>query len=146
MKVLVVDEEASIRLLCRINLLAEGWTVVEATDGPSGLATARTERPDVILLDIMMPGLNGLQVAEALLGERETATIPIIFLTAKAGFADQLRGYEAGGIEYITKPFNPLTLSSIIRHVLDRTATGARPDLDERTARIDKLRVLSRIE
>jgi CheY-like chemotaxis protein len=80
--VLVIDDEAPIRLLCRVNLEAEGMPVLEAGDGPSGLEAARTGSPDVILLDVMMPGLDGWGVAEALLEDERTAEIPIIFLTA----------------------------------------------------------------
>src|SRR5207237_5886182 len=83
-KVLVIDDEAPIRLLCRVNLEAEGMDVLEAEDGPSGIEKARDEQPDVILLDVMMPQLDGWQVAERLLDEERTRDIPIIFLTAAA--------------------------------------------------------------
>ena len=105
--VLVIDDEAPIRLLCRVNLEAEGMPVLEAGDGPSGLEAARTGSPDVILLDVMMPGLDGWGVAEALLEDERTAEIPIIFLTARAEFRDRARGLDIGGVDYITKPFNP---------------------------------------
>jgi CheY-like chemotaxis protein len=78
-RVLVIDDEAPIRLLCRVNLEAEGMEVLEAADGPSGLATARAETPDVILLDVMMPGLDGWRVAEELLDDESTQGIPIVF-------------------------------------------------------------------
>ena len=104
---LVIDDEAPIRLLCRVNLEAEGMPVLEAGDGPSGLEAARDEQPDVILLDVMMPGLDGWGVAEALLEDERTADIPIIFLTARAEFRDRARGLDIGGVDYITKPFNP---------------------------------------
>ena len=90
--VLVIDDEAPIRLLCRVNLEAEGMPVLEAGDGPSGLEAARSETPDVILLDVMMPGLDGWGVAEALLEDERTAEIPIIFLTARAEFRDRAQG------------------------------------------------------
>ena len=83
-RVLVIDDEAPIRLLCRVNLEAEGIEVLEAADGPSGLEKARTEIPDVVLLDVMMPGLDGWRVAEELLDDERTAGIPIVFLTARA--------------------------------------------------------------
>ncbi|HEV8688023.1 MAG TPA: response regulator, partial [Gaiellaceae bacterium] len=83
-KVLVIDDEAPIRLLCRVNLEAEGMDVSEAADGPSGLEKARAETPDVILLDVMMPGLDGWRVAEQLLDDPLTSGIPIVFLTARA--------------------------------------------------------------
>src|SRR6476620_6193637 len=82
-RVLVIDDEAPIRLLCRVNLEAEGMDVLEAADGPSGLEKARAESPDVILLDVMMPGLDGWRVEEELLDDPRTAAIPIVFLTAR---------------------------------------------------------------
>src|SRR3954447_15086239 len=83
-RVLVIDDEAPIRLLCRVNLEAEGMEVLEASDGPTGLEKARNEERDVILLDVMMPGLDGWQVAEELLDSDSTSSIPIVFLTARA--------------------------------------------------------------
>ena len=82
--VLVIDDEAAIRLLCRVNLEAEKMEVVEAADGQTGLELARAEKPDAILLDVMMPGVDGWRVAEELLGDGDTSDIPIIFLTARA--------------------------------------------------------------
>src|SRR5256885_1731169 len=106
-RVLVIDDEAPIRLLCRVNLEAEGMQVTEAGDGPSGLEKARAERPDVILLDVMMPGLDGWQVAEHLLEDERTDGIPIIFLTARAEFRDRARGLDIGGDDYVTKTVHP---------------------------------------
>ena len=96
-RVLVIDDEAPIRLLCRVNLEAEGMAVLEASDGPSGLVKAREELPDVVLLDVMMPGLDGWGVAEALLEDGETSSIPIIFLTARAEFRDRARARGGHG-------------------------------------------------
>ncbi len=139
-KVLVIDDEAPIRLLCRVNLEAEGMTVLEASDGPSGLAKAREELPDVVLLDVMMPGLDGWGVAEALLEAGETSSIPIIFLTARAEFRDRARGLDIGGVDYITKPFNPVELAPLVRSLLKRLEGS---DLDElRRERLTELRVL----
>ena len=138
--VLVIDDEAPIRLLCRVNLEAEGMPVLEAGDGPSGLETARAERPDVILLDVMMPGLDGWGVAEALLEDERTAEIPIIFLTARAEFRDRARGLDIGGVDYITKPFNPVELAPLVRGLLDRLERGERDDL--RHEKLTELRSL----
>ena len=138
--VLVIDDEAPIRLLCRVNLEAEGMSVSEAGDGPSGLEQARAERPDVILLDVMMPGLDGWAVAEALLDDEDTTEIPIIFLTARAEFRDRERGLEIGGIDYITKPFNPVELAPLVRSVLQRLERGERDEL--RREKLTKLRAL----
>ena len=128
-RVLVIDDEAPIRLLCRVNLEAEGMKVLEAADGPSGVDAARGELPDVILLDVMMPGLDGWQVAEELLDDDRTRGIPIIFLTARAELRDRARGLDVGGIDYVTKPFNPVELASLVTDLLERVARGERDEL-----------------
>jgi DNA-binding response OmpR family regulator len=139
-RVLVIDDEAPIRLLCRVNLEAEKMDVIEAADGPSGLDQAREERPDVILLDVMMPGLDGWKVAEQLLEDDRTSRIPIIFLTARAEFRDRAKGLDIGGVDYVTKPFNPLDLAPLVRHLLDRIERGERDEL--RAEKISELRSL----
>jgi DNA-binding response OmpR family regulator len=140
-QVLVIDDEAPIRLLCRVNLEAEGMSVLEASDGPSGLERAMAETPDVILLDVMMPGLDGWAVAESLLEDDRTATIPIIFLTARAEFRDRARGLDIGGVDYITKPFNPVELAPLVRSLLDRLERGERDAL--RREKLIELRALA---
>jgi two-component system, OmpR family, alkaline phosphatase synthesis response regulator PhoP len=143
-KVLVIDDEAPIRLLCRVNLEAERMDVIEAADGPSGVEKARDERPDVILLDVMMPGLDGWRVAEQLLEDDRTTTIPIIFLTARAEFRDRARGLDIGGVDYITKPFNPLELAPLVQRLLDRIDRGERDEL--RAEKLLELRTLMESE
>ena len=128
-RVLVIDDEAPIRLLCRVNLEAEQMEVLEASDGPSGLEEARANRPDVILLDVMMPGLDGWRVAEHLLEDERTNEIPIIFLTARAEFRDRARGLDIGGVDYVTKPFNPLELAPLVDSLLERINRGERDEL-----------------
>jgi two-component system alkaline phosphatase synthesis response regulator PhoP len=128
-RVLVIDDEAPIRLLCRVNLEAEGMDVIEAADGPSGLERARADAPDVILLDVMMPGLDGWRVAEELLDDAGTESIPIIFLTARAELRDRARGIDLGGVDYVTKPFNPVELAPLVRDLLSRVSRGERDDL-----------------
>jgi DNA-binding response OmpR family regulator len=125
----VIDDEAPIRLLCRVNLEAEGMEVLEAADGPSGLEKARSERPDVVLLDVMMPGLDGWQVAEELLDDDRTSGIPIIFLTARAELRDRARGLDIGGVDYVTKPFNPVELAPLVEDLVRRVGSGERDDL-----------------
>ena len=127
--VLIIDDEAPIRLLCRVNLEAEGMTVFEAADGPTGLEQARENTPDVVLLDVMMPGLDGWRVAEQLLQDDRTSEIPIIFLTARAEFRDRARGLDIGGVDYVTKPFNPLELAPLVRDLLERIERGERDEL-----------------
>jgi DNA-binding response OmpR family regulator len=137
-RVLVIDDEAPIRLLCRVNLEAEGMQVLEAGDGPAGLEEARSESPDVILLDVMMPGLDGWAVAERLVEDSSTKDIPIVFLTARAELRDRARGLELGGVDYVTKPFNPVELASLVRKLLERVRAGERADL--RSEKIEELR------
>jgi two-component system alkaline phosphatase synthesis response regulator PhoP len=139
-RVLIIDDEAPIRLLCRVNLEAEGMDVVEAGDGPSGLELARAEQPDVVLLDVMMPGLDGWAVAQELLDDVETEEIPIIFLTARAEFRDRARGLDIGGVDYITKPFNPVELAPLVRRLLERIELGERDAM--RSEKLAELRTL----
>jgi DNA-binding response OmpR family regulator len=137
-RVLVIDDEEPIRLLCRVNLEAAEIDVSEAEDGKSGLEAARAERPDVILLDVMMPGMDGWQVFEQLLQDETTAQIPIVFLTARAELRDQARGLELGGVDYVTKPFNPLHLAPLIEDLLARVERGEEQEL--RRKRLAELR------
>jgi DNA-binding response OmpR family regulator len=139
-KVLVIDDEAPIRLLCRVNLEAEKMIVLEAEEGPSGLELARSEQPDVILLDVMMPAMDGWEVLQRLLDDEATREIPIVFLTARAELRDRARGLDLGGVDYVTKPFNPLELAPLVRGVLERVSRGEREAL--RRERIAELRDL----
>ena len=140
MKVLVVDDEAPIRLLCRVNLEAEGMEVVEAGDGATGLELARSESPDAVLLDVMMPGLDGWTVAERLLEGETTRDIPIVFLTARADVRDRARGMDLGGLAYVTKPFNPVDLASLVRDLVTAVERGERERV--RADKIAELRTL----
>jgi DNA-binding response OmpR family regulator len=139
-RALVIDDEPPIRLLCRVNLEADGIEVIEALDGPSGVAVARAERPDVIILDVMMPGLDGWRVAEQLLDDERTSAIPIIFLTARAELRDRVRGLDAGGVDYLTKPFNPIQLAPLIRELLASVEGGEHEQL--RREKITEIRRL----
>ena len=138
--VLVVDDEAPIRLLCRVNLEAERMTVLEASDGERWLELARNERPDVILLDVMMPGRSGWEVAEELLADDATSGIPIIFLTARAEVRDRAKGIDLGGVDYVTKPFNPVELAPLVRDLVRRVEGGERDDV--RREKVAELREL----
>ena len=138
--VLVIDDEDPIRLLCRVNLEAEGTRVLEAENGHVGLELAREERPDAILLDVMMPGLDGWTVAERLLEDEATRRIPIIFLTARADVRDRARGLGTGGLDYITKPFNPVDLAAHVEEVVDAVKRGEREEL--RAEKLSELRDL----
>jgi DNA-binding response OmpR family regulator len=124
--VLVVDDHAAMRTLCRVNLEAAGFRVVEAADGNEALAAVGADRPDVILLDIMMPGVSGWEVASALIADRTTDRIPIIFITARSGAPDRIRALELGAQAYLTKPFDPANLATTVTKVLDQIDRGER--------------------
>jgi DNA-binding response OmpR family regulator len=109
-KVLLVDDDPVILKLLQVNFEMEGYTVLTANDGVEGLEKARAERPDIVLLDIMMPRMDGLQVTEALKADDETKGIPIILLSAKAQASDIQAGKDMGADDYLTKPFDPLEL------------------------------------
>lgn len=118
--ILVIDDEPKIVEICRDYLTASGFAVTTANDGPKGLALARKERPDLIVLDLMLPGMDGLDVCRAL---RREGNVPIIMLTARVEESDKLVGLELGADDYITKPFSARELVARVRTVL-RRATG----------------------
>jgi two-component system, OmpR family, alkaline phosphatase synthesis response regulator PhoP len=123
-KVLIADDETPIRLLVRVNLEAEGYDVVEAGDGNATLEKVRSENPDVLLLDVMMPYKDGWEVAAELLADDSTSHLPIIFLTARADLRDHERGLNTGALQYITKPFNPRQLAPAIEDCLRASREG----------------------
>jgi DNA-binding response OmpR family regulator len=128
-RILVADDERSIRMLCRVNLSASGMEVIEAADGEAALETARRERPDLILLDVMMPGLDGWSVARELAADEATREIPVVFLTARAEAADRRLGRELGGVGYVVKPFDPVAIGELVEDVLARIERGERDEL-----------------
>jgi DNA-binding response OmpR family regulator len=123
-KVLVIEDDPSLRLLWRTGLEGYGMQVIDACDGVKGLELARREHPDVITLDVMMPGLDGWKVAQRLHEDAATSDIPIVFLTAWAEPGDRVRGRELGAAEYITVPINPAELPQTIEAVLERVERG----------------------
>jgi DNA-binding response OmpR family regulator len=128
-RVLVVDDERAIRLLCRVNLAASGIDVLEASDGREGLEVAREERPDLVLLDVMMPDVDGWTVARELAADPKTRDIPIVFLTARADAADKRLGEQLGGVGYLVKPFDPVSIGDVVEDVLTRIERGEREQL-----------------
>jgi len=128
--VLLVDDERSIRTICRVNLEGDGLAVSEAADGAEALEVVRRARPSVVLLDVMMPGVDGWDVAEQLAADDETREIPVVFLSARAAPEDRLRAQELGAVGYVDKPFDPLELAGIVRDVLERVARGEREQLN----------------
>jgi len=127
--VLVVDDEHAIRLLCRVNLSASGLDVLEAENGRNGVELARRERPDLVLLDVMMPDVDGWAVARELAEDDRTREIPIVFLTARADAADRRMGQQLGGVGYVVKPFDPVTIGDFVEGVIRRVERGEREQL-----------------
>jgi DNA-binding response OmpR family regulator len=125
--VLVIDDEQDLLELVRYNLAREGFAVREASDGVSGLEMARREIPDVVILDLMMPGMSGLEVCKQLRGDEKTAGVAVIMLTAKAAETDRVIGLELGADDYVTKPFSPRELVARVRAVLRRTVEKTTP-------------------
>ena len=117
---LIVDDEAPILALLRYNLEKAGWRVLEAADGREGLAVARQEHPDIVVLDWMLPSLSGLEICRRLRHDAELAGIPIIMLTARGEEADRVRGLEIGADDYLTKPFSPAELLARMQAVMRR--------------------------
>ena len=107
MRILVIDDEPDVLMLCRVNLELAGHEVVEAGSGEAGLELARSARPDVVVLDVMLPARDGFQVLGDLSSEQELADVPVILLTAKTQMADRLAGWRAGCTEFMSKPFSP---------------------------------------
>jgi CheY-like chemotaxis protein len=128
-RVLIVDDEASIRLICNINFSASGWACMEAADGREALERIRESRPDVVLLDVMMPRLDGWEVAEELAGDAGTRDLPIVFLTARAEPRDRERAHALGAVGYLTKPLDPVDLPNRLDEILRRLARGEREQL-----------------
>jgi DNA-binding response OmpR family regulator len=119
--ILIADDDPTIIKLLQVNLEMEGYDVVTAFDGQDAVEKAADQRPDLIILDIMMPRMDGWAAQEALAASADLAATPVIFLSARAQQADLRRGYEAGVAEYVTKPFDPTALLDTIAAILDGT-------------------------
>jgi DNA-binding response OmpR family regulator len=108
--VLVIDDDPVIVKLLQVNFELEGFTVITAHDGFEGVERAKTGEPDVVISDIMMPGMNGLELVSTLKSDPQTADLPVLLLSAKAQMADVQRGFDLGADDYVTKPFDPIEL------------------------------------
>ena len=128
--VLVVEDEEDIRELVSYNLLKEGYQVAGVASGEEALAAIESKPPDLVLLDLMLPGLDGLSVCRKLKGSPQTETTPVIMLTAKGEEADIVAGLNMGADDYVTKPFSPKVLLARIRAVLRRAAEEQQPEAD----------------
>ncbi len=139
-QILVVDDEQDIRELLEYNLLKEGFEVTCVGTGEAALDAARTEPPDLILLDLMLPGLSGLDCCRVLKGDATTQHIPIVMLTAKGEDSDVIAGLDLGADDYVTKPFSPRVLMARLNAVLRRQSEGTPGPGDELT--LGELRIL----
>jgi len=118
--ILIVEDEKDIIKMLEYNLKKEGYGTLSVRNGEDAIDLARTEQPDMIILDLMLPGMDGLEVCKILRGERKTASIPIIMLTAKSQESDKVVGLELGADDYVTKPFSPRELIARIKAILRR--------------------------
>lgn len=118
-KILVVDDEPNILKLVSFILTSRGYEVIEASLGAEGIAKAKAEKPDLIILDVMMPKMDGFKAAKRLRADKATSTIPILMLSSKAQFEDKMRGIESGAMDYITKPFEKDELLQKIESFLE---------------------------
>ena len=120
---LVVDDDPVIVRLLEVNFEMEGFEVVSAVDGADGVEKAKSEQPDVVVSDVMMPKLNGLELCEALKADAATSDIPVVLLSAKAQVTDIRAGLDAGADDYVTKPFEPLDLVDRVNRLLEARAS-----------------------
>jgi phosphate regulon transcriptional regulator PhoB len=125
-KILVVEDEPDIRKLVQYNLVQERFKVLEAENGEEALKLVQRDRPNLVILDLMLPGLSGLELCRILRDRADTARVPILMLTAKAGEADKVVGLEMGADDYLSKPFSPRELVARVRAILRRTDIAAR--------------------
>jgi two-component system alkaline phosphatase synthesis response regulator PhoP/two-component system response regulator VicR len=126
-KILVCDDERSIVRLIQVNLEKQGYNVVTAYDGKDGLEKIRAEKPDLVVLDVMMPYMDGFEVLKNLRRESATEALPVIMLTAKAQDKDVFEGYHYGADMYLTKPFNPMELITFVKRILGGAGNDGGP-------------------
>ncbi len=126
-RILIVDDDPVILRLLKVNFEMEGFSVLIAENGPIGLQLAEHHQPDIILLDVMMPVMTGLEVAEQLHSRESTRLIPIVFVSAKAQSIDIKAGMDSGAVGYITKPFDPVELVQTVEGLLAGSSLGRQP-------------------
>jgi len=139
-KILIVEDEQDIRGLVRHTLEQDGFAVIEAGDAELALALVRRERPALVVLDVMLPGMSGVEVCRALRQDPETERLPILMLTARAAEVDRVVGLEIGADDYVTKPFSPRELAARVKAVL-RRAFGTAPARPHEIYQRGRLRV-----
>ena len=140
-KILVVEDEPDIAKLVSYNLAQERFRVVTADDGEQALRIIEREKPDLVVLDLMLPGLSGIELCKILRGRPDMAKLPVLMLTAKAGEADRVLGLELGADDYLVKPFSPREMVARVRAILRRAngiaSTEVRPAYDKGALKID---------
>ncbi len=136
--ILIVDDEEDVLELVRYNLDKNGYNTETATTGEEALAKARAKLPDLVILDLMLPGIDGLEVCKKLKSDVKTQYIPVIMLTAKGEEADIVTGLELGADDYVTKPFSPKVLVARVRRILHRTIAR---DLEKAPVKIHELTI-----
>lgn len=141
--ILIVDDEPDVLMLCRVNLEFEGYNVTGAHGGEEAIQIVGREPIDLVLLDVMMPGMDGWEVLSSIRCNPKTSEIPVIMLTAKAEERDQIQGWSQGANDYVTKPFNPIALSETVRRALQPLTDDERHH--RRAEMIKKLRLIQRI-
>lgn len=125
--ILAVDDEVHIRRLIEVNLLRFGYRVSTAADGQEALDRIREEQPDMVVLDVMMPRVDGFEVLRRLKLDPQTRDLPVVMLTAKAQDADLFRGWQGGVHMYLTKPFNPMELITFVKRIFDEQEAPVEP-------------------
>lgn len=125
MNILIVEDDEDIAEMTAWNLSRQGWTVAIENDGTAGLAHIREKRPDLVILDIMLPGMDGFDIFRTMQQDELTAAIPVIFLTARAQLEDRLEGLKLGAADYLTKPFSPKELVLRVRNLFSRLNDAA---------------------
>ncbi|HEY5493530.1 MAG TPA: response regulator [Candidatus Anoxymicrobiaceae bacterium] len=143
-KILVVDDDPTMVKLINVNLKLNNYSVVEATSGEQALEVVEAEGLDLVVLDIMMPGVDGWEVLKRIRSNPETQEMPVILVTAKTQDSDVIRGWELGADEYVIKPFNPLLLVEVIKMVLERSYDERLERRKKQKEKLEVLRSLSR--
>lgn len=143
-KILVVDDDPTMVKLINVNLKLNNYFVVEATSGEQALGILADDKLDLVVLDIMMPGVDGWEVLKRIRSKPDTEEMPVILVTAKTQDSDVIRGWELGADEYVIKPFNPLLLVEVIKMVLDRSYEERLERRKKQKEKLEVLRSLSR--
>ena len=143
-KILVVDDDPTMVKLINVNLKLNNYAVMEAVSGEQALEIVSKDPLDLVVLDIMMPGVDGWEVLRRIRSDTGTEELPVILVTAKTQDSDVIRGWELGADEYVIKPFNPLLLVEVIKMVLDRSYEERLERRKKQKEKLEVLRSLSR--